>query len=194
MRSKVSDPASVCRSVYARRLDQKVNPSQGQAPAESWFQEADPFKSNPWPQGNVNFGTDIRPPCKQGMCDGIYGKALPQIAGSQWEVRVPLGWYKYYMGIGVFADSALAVERAFCVDTCVYKHELVEGSDPPEWRDPCASYVDEITQCPNEEVQRCAFARTRAECLGAFTRRREKKTIGKERIVEEQDQDPPFFY
>ena len=50
------------RRVYARNLGSKVNPSQGQVPAQSWFTYSDPFLSNPWPESSVNFG--VSPPVR----------------------------------------------------------------------------------------------------------------------------------
>mmetsp|Transcript_7575 Transcript_7575/g.18278 ORF Transcript_7575/g.18278 Transcript_7575/m.18278 type:complete len:467 (+) Transcript_7575:148-1548(+) len=187
---KVSTPGTTGDNfgVYARALGAKVNPSQGQVPAKSWFTYSNPFESNPWPESSVYYDkeTPVRPPCKMGMCDGVYGNGLPLISGSQWEVRAPLGWYKYYMGIGVFALDTFATERAFCIDTCVYNHELIPDSDPPQYKDPCAEYPDEITSCPNKQVAACTFARTRNDCLGQITLRGKKGS-------KELEQDPAFF-
>lgn len=76
--------------LYVRSRGARINPSTDPAPAQSWFEEADPFRSNPYAGDDPRFGQ--RPPCITGMCDGVYGNSLPDIAGSQYEARVPLLW------------------------------------------------------------------------------------------------------
>jgi hypothetical protein len=37
--------------------------------------------------------------------------------------------FKYYMAIGVFALDRLALERPFCLDTCVLEHSMSETGE-----------------------------------------------------------------
>ncbi len=76
--------------LYVRSRGSRINPSTDAAPAKSWFGFSSPYKSNPYSLGSPNYG--LRPPCVQGMCDGIYGNSLPGIQGAQYESKVPLGW------------------------------------------------------------------------------------------------------
>mmetsp|Transcript_36892 Transcript_36892/g.83181 ORF Transcript_36892/g.83181 Transcript_36892/m.83181 type:complete len:441 (-) Transcript_36892:96-1418(-) len=148
--------------VYARKIDAKISQAAigAKAPSRAWLEYASPFLSNPWPQGSAYYGTAERPPCSEGMCDGVYGQSLPALAGSQYEVRVNFLWYRYYVIIGVVAKTKQALERPFCVDTCVLEYvESPVGSG--KYVDPCEGI--ELSICPNIN---CVFAKTRAQCLG----------------------------
>jgi hypothetical protein len=92
------------------------------------------------------------------MCKGKYGQASAQLAGSQYDLRVNLNWYKYYMVFGVVAKTQQALERPFCLETCILNYiRQPDGS----FREPCEGR--DLTQC--SEVD-CAFALNRKQCLG----------------------------
>jgi len=153
--------------VYARNIETKINPASAdaQSPARSWLEEADPYQSNPWPVGSPEYqqnqdpSTEFIPPvCNIGMCKAEYGQASPLLAGAQYTLRVNLNWYKYYMVMGVVAKTQQALERPFCVETCVLNYiKELDGT----YREPCAG--KDIATC--DEVK-CAFALTRRDCLG----------------------------
>jgi len=145
--------------LYVRSRGDKINPSTDPAPAQSWFEEADPTRSNAYPTDDPRYGS--RPPCLVGMCNGVYSNSLPGIAGSQWEAQVPLDWYKYYMAIAVFAEDKLAEKRAFCVDTCLINHVK---DDFGNWYNPCEDI--ELTVC--EAANLCVIAKTKNDCFGVI--------------------------
>ena len=160
--------------LYVRDRKAKINPSTDDVPAKAWFEETRPIMSNPESITKQN----NRGTCKRGMCDGVYGNSLPAIAGSLYEARVQLGWYKYFIAIAVFANDALALERPFCVDTCLLPN--LPSTDPKDKRsvDPCTELKGgtrtnlEISSCKAAIDSNCVFAKTRQQCLGMQRRRR----------------------
>jgi len=151
--------------LYVRDRGSKINPSTDPAPAKAWFEFSRPQMSNPLASGD-------RGACLRGMCDGVYGNSLPAIAGSMYESRVPLGWFKYFIAIGVFANDALALERPFCVDTCLLSNiPSPPGQIPRITTDPCKG--QEMTSCPAAIEKQCVFAKTRDGCLGVNRRRQD---------------------
>lgn len=92
--------------------------------------------------------------------------------------------------IGAFALDPLALERPFCVDTCVLTWK--RAADGKTWVEPCAN--EELTVCP--EAANCVIAKTRPQCLQASNVRRggeeveEREAIGrleeKKRELEKQ--------
>ena len=137
--------------VYARTIDEKINPAAAgaQAPARAWLEFSDPYQSNPWEPGSPEYEQNqdpnlefVPPKCKVGMCKATYGQSSPLLGGAEYTLRVDLNWYKYYMVVGVIAKTQQALERPFCVDMCVLKYiRQADGS----WREPCAGR--DITAC-----------------------------------------------
>eukprot|EP00277_Geminigera_cryophila_P040753 CAMPEP_0173105700 /NCGR_PEP_ID=MMETSP1102-20130122/40342_1 /TAXON_ID=49646 /ORGANISM="Geminigera sp., Strain Caron Lab Isolate" /LENGTH=446 /DNA_ID=CAMNT_0014002157 /DNA_START=110 /DNA_END=1450 /DNA_ORIENTATION=- len=153
--------------VFARKIDDKINPAAAgaQSPARAWLEFADPAQSNPWAPGTTEYDQNqdtklpyIPPQCLIGMCKGSYGQAAPLMGGAQYTLRVNLNWFKYYMVIGVVAKTQQALERPFCVETCVLNY--IKQSDG-SYREPCEGR--DIANC--DEVK-CVFAATRKDCLG----------------------------
>ena len=130
--------------VYARTIDEKINPAAAgaQAPARAWLEFSDPYQSNPWEPGSPEYEQNqdpnlefVPPKCKVGMCKATYGQSSPLLGGAEYTLSVDLNWYKYYMVVGVIAKTQQALERPFCVDMCVLKYiRQADGS----WRGPCA--------------------------------------------------------
>ena len=98
----------------------QINPAAAgaQSPARAWLEFADPAMSNPWKVGSAEYKQNldpsvpyIPPVCLIGMCKGEYGQAAPLLGGAQYDVRVKLNWFKYYMVVGVVAKTQQALER-----------------------------------------------------------------------------------
>lgn len=141
--------------LYVRPLQAKINPTASDAvtPSLSWLSFSDPSVSNP--RATVTAGR--RPPCLPTMCSGVYGQA--QIGGGIWEARAQSGWFKYYYLIGVAALQKGALERPFCVDTCVL---LWTKDASGNYVEPCVGVSLEACRAAST----CSLVTTRNQCLG----------------------------
>mmetsp|Transcript_25141 Transcript_25141/g.82985 ORF Transcript_25141/g.82985 Transcript_25141/m.82985 type:complete len:404 (+) Transcript_25141:86-1297(+) len=103
--------------LYVRDIGSPISTSSASSPARAWFQYSNPAVSNPYKVGSPNYGS--RPPCLSAMCNGVYEAPAFAKQGSKYVATVSLGWYQYQMAIGMYAITKNALERSFCIDTCL---------------------------------------------------------------------------